>query len=61
MDLEIYSVDSDYVDSLNQIDPKVEYHHGDNDRPYIGIVLQINSLNYFVPLSSPKNKHHKMK
>lgn len=31
-----------------------------NSRKYIGIVLTVNSLDYFVPLSSFKDKHSKM-
>lgn len=30
-------------------------------RPYIGIILEINNVNYFAPLSSPKKKHENMK
>ena len=30
-------------------------------RPFIGIILKINDINYFAPLSSPKEKHKKMK
>ncbi|MBQ4059970.1 MAG: type III toxin-antitoxin system ToxN/AbiQ family toxin, partial [Lachnospiraceae bacterium] len=32
-----------------------------NERKYIGIVFQINGLDYFAPLSSFKQKHHRMK
>ncbi|MCT4487414.1 type III toxin-antitoxin system ToxN/AbiQ family toxin [Levilactobacillus parabrevis] len=42
------------------MDKKVEYHHGEHDKPYLGIILEINSTNYFVPLSSPKPKHNRM-
>jgi len=28
-------------------------------RPFIGIILKINDINYFAPLSSPKEKHKK--
>ena len=31
-----------------------------NSRKYIGVVLHINEMNYFAPLSSFKDKHHKM-
>ncbi len=30
-------------------------------RPFVGIVLKINNINYFAPLSSPKEKHKRMK
>lgn len=32
-----------------------------NRRPFIGIILKINEINYFAPLSSPKKKHENMK
>lgn len=32
-----------------------------NKRPFIGIILNINEVSYFAPLSSPKNKHQYMK
>lgn len=32
-----------------------------NKRPFVGIILKINEINYFAPLSSPKKKHEKMK
>lgn len=34
---------------------------GSFGRKYIGIVLEINGLSYFAPLSSFKQKHKKMK
>lgn len=60
MKLRLYNVNTDYVSQLHSIDPKVEYHHGEHDKPYLGIILKINDTNYFVPLSSPKQKHHHM-
>ena len=32
-----------------------------NERKYIGIVLIVNDMNYFAPLSSFKAKHERMK
>ena len=32
-----------------------------NRRPFVGIILKINGINYFAPLSSPKEKHLNMK
>ncbi len=31
-----------------------------NERKYIGVVLTVNDMNYFAPLSSFKEKHHRM-
>ena len=30
-------------------------------RPYVGVVLEINSIHYYAPFTSPKPKHQKMK
>lgn len=35
--------------------------HQQNKRKYIGILFKVNNLDYFVPLSSFKPKHAKMK
>ena len=61
MNFKFYYVDFEYVRKLNDLDNKVEYHHGNFEKPYLGIVLKISALNYFVPLSSPKAKHSMMK
>ena len=34
----------------------MQYNKGQK-RPYVGIVLQVNSSDYFVPLESPKKNH----
>ena len=31
------------------------------NRPFIGIVFKVNNIEYFAPLSSPKEKHKRMK
>ena len=52
-----------YVEYLQRYDSLVQnIDYGDNEiKPYIGIVLQINNFNYYVPISSAKEKHYKMK
>ena len=30
-------------------------------RPYIGILLEVNGMNYIAPLASPKEKHKSIK
>ncbi|MQW24059.1 MULTISPECIES: type III toxin-antitoxin system ToxN/AbiQ family toxin [unclassified Lactococcus] len=44
-------VDNDYVELLNKLDSKVQYHHGNHDKPYLGVLFSINEVDYFVPLS----------
>lgn len=57
MELRIVSISDGYIEFLrehcgNVLDNKYETRKF--TRKYVGIVLTINSLNYYVPLSSPK-------
>ncbi len=58
--LKMYCINQDYIDYLRSFDSKVLYNK-DESRPYIGILMTINDLSYFAPLSSPKQKHKSMK
>lgn len=59
--LKLYKISERYICFLRETDPiNVKYNKGER-RPYIGIVLEINGLNYFAPLASPKPKHLHMK
>ena len=49
--MKLYYVDEDYINELRNVDERVL---NKSTRPYLGVVLSINDLNYFVPLSSPK-------
>jgi len=60
--LYLYNVVPEYCDYLRRYDRKVPYNAGNKEkRPFIGIVLKINNHNYYAPLTSPKEKHRKMK
>lgn len=64
MAIKIYEVNPQYIDYLIPYAPhlfqnKQPGQH--NERKYIGIVLIVNDMNYFAPLSSFKAKHKKMK
>lgn len=60
--LKWYVVDKEYVNYLRKFDSKVEnIDYKDNLKPYIGIIIKIKNFNYYVPISSPKKKHYKMK
>ena len=57
-----YIANSKYVNYLRKYDNMVEnINYVSKLKPYIGIILFINDFNYYVPISSPKNKHYKMK
>ncbi len=64
--LKLYRVNIDYIKYLYEFDNKVQYNPNREDdytarRPYLGIVLTINELNYFVALEHPRIQHQEMK
>lgn len=62
MNFSFYRADADYCDFLRKSDPCVPYTMDrKNSRPFVGIVLSINSYRYYAPLTSPKPKHLTMK
>ena len=62
INFKIVRVNSDYCDYLRKFDNKVSYNKFDKElRPFIGILFKIDTCEYFAPLSSPKDKHKKMK
>lgn len=58
--MKFYHIKDDYITFLRQYDSKV-YENKNQTRPYVGVVLEINSIKYYAPFSSPKTKHKKMK
>ena len=62
--IKLYEIDNKYIDYLSKFAPHL-FHNKQagqsNERKYIGVVLYINGLEYFAPLSSFKPKHSKMK
>lgn len=58
----IVQVDYRYCNYLRKFDDKVPFNSGiKRNRPFIGVLFNVGMLEYFVPLSSPKEKHIKMK
>ena len=56
--IKIVKIDTDYCNYLRKYDNKVYYNDGIKDlRPFIGILFEIDNMEYFAPLSSPKPKH----
>ncbi|MCM1167273.1 MAG: type III toxin-antitoxin system ToxN/AbiQ family toxin [Lachnospiraceae bacterium] len=59
----MYEISRDYVSYLSPFAPHL-FHNSKskqaNERKYIGIILQVNGMDYFVPLSSFKPKHKRM-
>ena len=55
-------IDSDYCDYLRRFDERVPYNFKQKDlRPFVGVLFTVDNYKYFAPLSSPKQKHLKMK
>ncbi|HAN09504.1 MAG TPA: type III toxin-antitoxin system ToxN/AbiQ family toxin [Clostridiales bacterium] len=60
--LEFYYINLEYAEFLRGFDSRVSYlKDGKEHRPYVGVILLVDSINYFAPLSSPKLKHIRMK
>lgn len=56
-----YAVDKDYITYLKGFDNKVgDVDYGDLLKPYIGVVIEVNACKYYIPVSSPKDKHNRM-
>ena len=58
--MKFYHIKDDYIVFLRQFDSKVS-ENKNQTRPYVGIVLEIDTIKYYAPFSSPKPKHRKMK
>lgn len=58
-----YQVDSSYLAYLHSIDSEVYYNslYHTSKKPFLGIIVKVNSYKYFIPLSSAKEKHKKWK
>lgn len=60
--IRIYEIRSEYIRYLSNYQQHIfEQTDGKDRRKYIGVVLEINDIKYFAPLSSYKTKHKKMK
>ena len=60
--MKLYAVTDEYINYLRRFDNKV-YDNKEDEwkvmRKYLGIVLMINKLNYYIPMSSPKKSDYK--
>jgi protein AbiQ len=62
--IELYEVNPGYIDYLSSFAPHLFHNkkqHQKNTRKFIGVILSVNNMKYFAPLSSYKPKHEKMK
>lgn len=58
--MKFYHIKNQYIEFLRKFDARVPDNKNEQ-RPYIGIVLEIGDMKYYTPLSSPKPKHKRMK
>jgi protein AbiQ len=62
--IKFYEINEAYIDYLSPHAPHL-FHNSKksqtNTRKYLGVVLRVNDMDYFAPLSSHKAKHDKMK
>ncbi len=62
--LKLYNIDMKYIRNLAKVDDNifsVSPQAGKESRPFVGVVIICNNKEYCIPLSSPKEKHAKMK
>ena len=63
-DFKLYKVDMKYIRNLHRIDDKVlsvSPQTGKDNRVFVGIVVVCSGQKYCIPLSSPKEKHRRMR
>lgn len=60
--ISFYTISPDYILYLQKFDYKVPHAYDNKEkRPFIGARIEINSSFYYIPLTSPKEKHKTMK
>lgn len=60
--MNLYKADIEYCNYLHYYEPKIPYIENEKEnRPFIGVILNVNGKNFFAPLTSPKKKHLIMK
>ena len=58
--MDFYHISDAYIAYLRGFDTSVSDNKHES-RPYVGVVIQIDDMKYYAPLTSPKPKHQKMK
>ena len=60
--LYLYTISQEYYEYIKVFDSRVPSLKDDkSNRPFVGVVLDVNGIKYYAPLTSPKSKHKKMK
>lgn len=61
--MKIYSVSDRYIEYLRKEEPNVysnKINARTHTRKYIGVVIQMNHYNYYIPMSSPKDSDYQV-
>lgn len=58
--MRFYHIKDEYIAFLRQYDQRVALNK-QQKRPYIGVVVEVDGVKYYAPLTSPKPKHRRMK
>ena len=61
--IKLVRVDQDYIKELRKVDNNVQINSTEMNKetkPFLGVLFQVDWMEYFVPLSSPKAKHNNM-
>lgn len=59
--MQFYRITDRYLNFLRGIDNKIHPNYPHISKPHVGVIININSHQYFAPLSSYKPKHDKIK
>lgn len=62
--MNFYTIDIEYIKYLYSFDTEVYFNkkrHDYENKPYVGIIIYDDEIPYFVPLTSAKPKHLKLK
>lgn len=60
--MDLYTIDPSYYQYLSKIDNKIaQSNKRKGRRPFVGVIIRIEEVAFFAPLTSPKVKHKKMK
>lgn len=57
--MHFYTVSNEYITYLKTLDRKVPDNYN-GERPFIGVIITVNSIEYIAPLSSPKEHLEKI-
>jgi len=59
--MKLVSIDDRYIEKLRELFPSImdnKRYHITHTRKYLGVLLVVNGLNYYAPLSSPKPRDY---